>query len=200
MYALQKGAEHYKADGTSNYDDPLFAESVKFFYGLGNEEKIQPDITTYKAGVYPWNAFHSTGKADANGKYDKAQFGMFVCGGWAASMLPNTEKYPRDWKCAILPFPYPEGEQPSISGLPYSFVNNRVLHRAILWAAHDEESLHRWFSSNYNVEVHAYVKNGKYCVVNNTYEPQDTTVYTGDGSSFALHLDANEIKWYNMEG
>lgn len=113
MYALQKGAEHYKADGSSNYDDPLFAESVKFFYGLGNEEKIQPDITTYKAGVYPWNAFHSTGKADANGKYDKAQFGMFVCGGWAASMLPNTEKYPRDWKCAILPFPYPEGEQPS---------------------------------------------------------------------------------------
>ncbi len=82
----------------------------------------------------------------------------------------------------------------------YSFINNRVLHRAILWAAHDEESLHRWFSTNYNVEVHAYVKNGKYCVVNNTYEPQDTTVYTGDGSSFALHLDANEIKWYNMEG
>ena len=51
---------------------------------------------------------------------------------------------------------------------------------------------------NYNVEVHAYVKNGKYCVVNNTYEPQDTTVYTTDGSSFALHLDANEIKWYEI--
>lgn len=48
------------------------------------------------------------------------------------------------------------------------------------------------------VEVHAYVKNGKYCVVNNTYEPQDTTVYTGDGSSFTLHMDANEIKWYNL--
>lgn len=103
MYALQKGAEHYKADGTSNYDDPLFAESVKFFYGLGNEEKIQPDITTYKAGVYPWNAFHSTGKADANGKYDKAQFGMFVCGGWAASMLPNTEKYPATGSAPFCP-------------------------------------------------------------------------------------------------
>ena len=103
MYALQKGAEHYKADGTSNYDDPLFAESVKFFYGLGNEEKIQPDITTYKAGVYPWNAFHSTGKADANGKYDKVQFGMFVCGGWAASMLPNTEKYPATGSAPFCP-------------------------------------------------------------------------------------------------
>ena len=52
----------------------------------------------------------------------------------------------------------------------------------------------------YNVEVHAYVKNGKYCVVNNTYEPQETTVYTGDGSCFDLHLDTNEIKWYSIEG
>ena len=48
------------------------------------------------------------------------------------------------------------------------------------------------------MEVHAYVKNGKYCVVNNTYEPQDTVVYKGDGSSFALHLDANEIIWYEI--
>ena len=47
------------------------------------------------------------------------------------------------------------------------------------------------------MEVHAYVKNGKYCVVNNTYVPQDTTVYT-DSGSFELHLDANEIKWYNL--
>ena len=85
-----------------------------------------------------------------------------------------------------------------ISGLPYSFANSRALYRAILWAAHSEDELHTWFSSNYNVEVHAYVKNGKYCVVNNTYEPQDTTVYRGDGSSFALHLDANEIKWYSI--
>ena len=97
--------------------------------------------------------------------------------------------------CFILPL--------AIGGLfqqLYSFVNNRVLYRAILWAAHDEADLHKWFSTNYNVEVHAYVKNGKYCVVNNTYEPQDTTVYTGDGSCFDLHLDTNEIKWYSIEG
>ena len=74
-----------------------------------------------------------------------------------------------------------------------------MLYRAILWAAHDEENLHRWFSSNYNVEVHAYVKNGKYCIVNNTYEPQDTTVYKGDGTSFDLHMEANEIKWYEIQ-
>ena len=77
-----------------------------------------------------------------------------------------------------------------ISGLPYSFENSRVLYRAILWASHGEDTLRKWFSTNYNVEVHAFVANGKYCVVNNTYVPQDTTVYT-DSGSFELHLDAN---------
>lgn len=86
-----------------------------------------------------------------------------------------------------------------ISGLPYSFENSRLLYRSIIWSSHDEENLHRWFSSNYNVEVHAYVKNKKYCVVNNTYEPQSTTVYKGDGTSFDLNLGANEIIWYEIE-
>ena len=91
-----------------------------------------------------------------------------------------------------------KGRAVYISGVPYSFANSRTLYRAILWSAHSENELHTWFSSNYNVEVHAYVKNGKYCVVNNTYEPQDTTVYTTDGNSFDLHLDANEIRWYEI--
>ena len=93
---------------------------------------------------------------------------------------------------------YGAGRTVYISGLPYSFENSRVLYRSILWASHSEEELHKWFSSNYNVEVHAYVKNGKYCVVNNTYEPQHTTVYTGDGASVELDMAANEIRWYEI--
>ena len=89
------------------------------------------------------------------------------------------------------------GRSVYISGLPYSFENSRILYRAILWSTHGEELLHKWFSTNYNVEVHAFVKNSKYCVVNNTYEPQNTIVYT-DGGSFPLHLEANEIRWYSI--
>ncbi len=90
-----------------------------------------------------------------------------------------------------------DGRSVYISGLPYTFENSRILYRAILWASHSEEELHKWYSTNYNVEVHAFVKNGKYCVVNNTYEPQSTTVYTDHGQ-FNLDLDANEIKWYEI--
>lgn len=91
-----------------------------------------------------------------------------------------------------------EGRGVYISGLPYSFSNSRLLYRAILWASGGEEKLHQWFSSNVNVEVHAYIENGKYCVVNNTYEPQKTTIYKGDGTSFDLELEANEIIWYTI--
>ena len=91
-----------------------------------------------------------------------------------------------------------KGRTVYISGLPYSFEKSRLLYRAILWSSHEEDNLYKWFSTNYNVEVHAYVKNGKYCVVNNTYEPQSTTIYRGDGSSFDLDMDANEIIWYEI--
>ncbi len=83
-----------------------------------------------------------------------------------------------------------------LSGLPYSFENSRLLYRAILWCARSEDALHRWFSSNFNVEVHAYPESGKFCVVNNTYEPRATTVYKGDGSAFPLELAENEICWF----
>ena len=108
----------------------------------------------------------------------------------------NTDKY--NWEEHMAEKTFGKGRGVYISGLPYSFRNSRVLYRAVLWSASAEDELNRWYSTNYNVEVHAYVKNGKYCVVNNTYESQDTVVYKGDGSSFPLHMDANEIKWYQI--
>ena len=113
--------------------------------------------------------------------------------------LPGTEiLVQRDKEVQLAANDFGGGRGVYISGLPYTFENSRLLYRAILWSAHDEADLNKWFSTNYNVEVHAFVKNGKYCVVNNTYEPQQTTVYRGDGSSFELSLDANEIRWYEI--
>ena len=93
---------------------------------------------------------------------------------------------------------YGKGRAVSLSGLPYSFENARLLHRAILWSSHAESMLHTWFSENYCVEVHAYPQNGKYCVVNNTYEPQTTEVHTTDGRHLPLSLAANEIRWFEL--
>ena len=91
-----------------------------------------------------------------------------------------------------------KGRAVYISGLPYSFENSRVLHRAILWSSSSEDALLHWFSSNYNVDVHAYPENGKYCVVNNTDALQETVIYRGDGSSFEKAMQPNEIIWYEI--
>ena len=104
----------------------------------------------------------------------------------------------RDKEVQLAVNEFGKGRAVYLSGLPYSFENSRLLHRAVLWSAHSEEELNLWLSSNCNVDVHAYVKNGKFCVVNNTYEPQSTTVYRGDGSSSSLELAANEIRWYEI--
>ena len=104
----------------------------------------------------------------------------------------------KDHRVNLAVHEFGKGRAVYMSGLPYSFANNRLLYRSILWSTHDEENLLRWYSTNYNVEVHAYVENGKYCVVNNTYEPQETTIYRGDGASFDLQMKANEIIWYEI--
>ncbi|MDO5424667.1 MAG: extracellular solute-binding protein [Eubacteriales bacterium] len=102
MYALQSGAECYKEDGTSNFDDEIFKTSLKFFYDFGNELKVQPSSVEYASGTYPYNSFMVNGN-----------IGMFICGGWVASTLTDLTKYPRDWEAGILPMPYPEGQEAS---------------------------------------------------------------------------------------
>ncbi len=92
-----------------------------------------------------------------------------------------------------------KGRSVYISGLPYSFENSRVLYRAIFWAAGKENEMKKWYSTNFNVEVNFYPATGKYCIVNNTYEPQETVVYDGNGNEKQLSLKANDILWFTME-
>ena len=76
----------------------------------------------------------------------------------------------KDHRVNLAVHEFGKGRAVYMSGLPYSFANNRLLYRSILWSTHDEENLLRWYSTNYNVEVHAYVENGKYCVVNHNLQ------------------------------
>ena len=113
--------------------------------------------------------------------------------------LDNTDVlYRNDLNVELAVNDFGKGRACYISGLPYSFENARLLHRAIMYITHDEDNLYKWYSTNVNVDVHAYVENKKYCVVNNTYEPQKTTVYKGDGTFFEIDLKENEIIWYEI--
>ncbi len=90
-----------------------------------------------------------------------------------------------------------KGRAVYLSGLPYSFRNARLLHRAVLWSARAEGQLQQWYADNPDCEVHAYPDNGRFCVSNNTYSPQQTQVYRGDGSAFMQALEPGEIRWFD---
>lgn len=131
--------------------------------------------------------------ADCKGEVD------FGEGKKSVYALPETEiLIQREKEVQLAVNEFGSGRSVYISGLPYSLENSRLLLRAVLWSSHGEKALTKWFSSNYNVDVHAFPKNKKYCVVNNTYKPQDTTVYTENGDSFGLSLSPNEIKWFGL--
>jgi len=94
---------------------------------------------------------------------------------------------------------YGAGRCVYISGLPYSNENTALLHRALLWSGKDEEKINTWRSENSLLEVNVYPQQQKYCVVNNSYQKQTSKIWTQDGKSFTLELDAGAIKWFEMK-
>ena len=93
---------------------------------------------------------------------------------------------------------YGKGRSVYLRGLPFSFENARLLYRCLFYAAGKEDEIKTWYSGNPNVAVNVYPNTQSYCVVNNTYEEQTTTVYT-DRESYALTLAATEIRWFSIK-
>ncbi|MCD7867528.1 MAG: 1,3-beta-galactosyl-N-acetylhexosamine phosphorylase [Clostridiales bacterium] len=95
--------------------------------------------------------------------------------------------------------PYGKGCGVYFAGLPYSLANTRLLLRALYYAAGKQEMLARWYSENPACEVHAYPEAGKYAVLNNTSQPQETTVFMSEGRCQIHSLPAGGILWGSME-
>ncbi len=184
----------YNGGGFIGVGEPTGHQSNGRFLQLASVLGVEKETGfTLNYDKYNWQEHDHFIKEDVAGEID---FGEGMKSIYA---LPEAQiLVQKDKEVQMAVNEYGKGRCVYISGLPYTFENNRVLHRSILWSTHGEDMLKTWFSSNYNVEVHAFVKNGKYCVVNNTYEKQSTTVYRGDGSSFNLDLDENEIKWFSI--
>jgi len=103
--------------------------------------------------------------------------------------------YHRDKEVQLAANSYFSGRCVYMGGVAYSPITARMVHRAVLWASGKESELNKWFSSNPNVEVHYYPNSGMYAVCNNSYEPQNTIVYT-DADSYELSLTGGELRWF----
>ena len=184
----------YNGGGFIGVGEPAAHQHEGHFFQLATVMGVEEENGfTLNVDKYNWDEHEHFITEDCKGDIDFGEGKKNIYAYEGTTILKQIDK---EVQLAVNDFG--KGRSVYISGLPYSFENSRLLYRSILWASHDEDELHKWFSTNYNVEVHAYVKNGKYCVVNNTYEPQSTTVYKGDGTSFDLDLEANGIYWYEI--
>ena len=184
----------YEGGGIIGVGEPTAHQANGHFFQLSGVFGVEEERGfTLGYDKYNWESHSHFITEDAKGEIDFGEGKKNIYALEGTTILVEREK---EVQLAVNSFG--RGRAVYISGLPYSFENSRLLHRAILWSSGDEEKLCRWFSANYNVDVHAYPESGKYCVVNNTYEPQSTVVYKGDGTSFALDLEANQIIWYEI--
>ncbi len=184
----------YHGGGIIGIGEPSAHQANGHFFQLSNVFGVEEERGfTLGYDKYNWEEHSHFITEDVTGEIDFGEGKKNIYALEGATVLVEKEKHVQ-----LAANQFGQGRAVYISGLPYSFENSRLLYRAILWSAGDEGRLHQWFSSNFNVEVHAYIENKKYCVVNNTYKPQSTVVYKGDGTEFALKLEANQILWYEM--
>lgn len=213
---INVGDAYTAFSGGENWNDPEIVSTVKKFVAegggligvgepsayqkegrffqlanvLGVDEEIGFSLSTDK---YNWEQTEHFITEDCTKEIDFGEVKKNVYALDTAKIIKHTNN---DVQLAVNEFV--KGRAVYISGLPYSFENARLLYRSIFWAAGKENELNKWFSTNFNVEVHAYPDNGKYCVVNNTYEPQKTTVYNGKGEKTDLDMDSNDIFWFDI--
>jgi len=89
ILANQKKVSAYKADGTSNFDDPAWKASLKWLGELSTVHKVQPSLPEFKAKKLQYDSFMS------------GKFGMEMIGSWFLDVAGQYDKYPRDWKIGV---------------------------------------------------------------------------------------------------
>lgn len=120
ILANQQGVAAYKEDGTSNFDDPAWADSLQFIMDLSEVHGIQPSRPEFVAKQLQFDSFMS------------GKFGMEMIGTWFLGTAQDYEKYPRDWEIGVCAPPANEGGKNILSaGGGFGLAKN---------AAHPEEA------------------------------------------------------------
>ena len=93
--------------------------------------------------------------------------------------------------------PFGKGRAVYLGDYLHTAQNMRILHRAILWAAGLENHLKKWFTTNVHTDCAYYPDVHEFVLMNNSEEPQTTTVYDGEGKSKQVSLESMEMKWFS---
>ena len=86
-----------------------------------------------------------------------------------------------------------KGRAVYLSGFKFDYQNTRLIHRAFFWAAAAEAGFQTWNTSNIRTESAFFAKQKKLVVINNSGEPQQTTVWDAKGKAIEVSVKAHDI-------
>lgn len=92
---------------------------------------------------------------------------------------------------------FAKGRAIYFAGFDFSANNNRMLERAVYWAASKENVVNENFTSNKHTELAIYPEAKKYFVFNNSGSDQKTTLVINKGKS-EVQLKPFEGKWFDL--
>lgn len=100
--------------------------------------------------------------------------------------------------CNLTAHAYGKGKAVYMAGQPYDDTNTRIILRSVFWAAGKTELLYKWYSTNMATECNAYPEVGKYCLINNSDQEQETEVYLDGGEKRHYSLKPMEMRWLRV--
>ena len=134
IQAKQRNIPLYKEDGTCNFDDPAFAEAIKWYKELG-DEGIQLPVSEIKNENVSWNYYAMAGD----------HLAMFVQGNWFTRLLNSQTDYPKDWDYGVAPTPRCSSEDGNNNfvSMGYYSVNKNAAHpdealEYVLWLGQNQ--------------------------------------------------------------
>lgn len=183
----------YKGGGFVGVGEPSATEHGGHFFqladALGVDKELGFSLSTDKYFVNEVENHFI--KEDIGESYD---FGEGMKNIYATKESTQIIRY-ADGEVNLSSNDYGKGRAVYIAGLPYSQQNTRLLMRSLFYAANKEEEMTKWYASNINCEVHAYLTSKKYAILNNSIKKQTTLVYDANGNSKEVTLEPGQIIW-----
>lgn len=104
----------------------------------------------------------------------------------------------RDDEVLVATHTFGKGRTVYLSGYRFNAENTRLIHRAIHWAAGQEESFRHWTCSNVLTECAYFAAEKKLVVINNSDTEQTTDVFDAEGKPRSVTVAAFGIDVENL--
>lgn len=124
--------------------------------------------------------------------FGEGMLGVYVRGDDAV-VLSLDQKYAQ-----LVVNQYGKGRSIYFAGLPYTVSNCRLLLRSLYYAAGQESQLKTYYVSNIYTEIAVFEKEKKLAVINNTMEPQTTTITVHNKERETVTLQPMEMIWRDL--